>query len=964
MLESVPIPNAPPALRKPGPPKTPVAERALGQRAQPDDRPRSSEPGGLGPRHVRGVDDAPAAIDGHLVEEPFDRAAPAPCQALLHLPRLLGRMDVDRPFRHQAGHGPQGVGRDGPQGMGRDTDPGAGQADRVPARALEDAAEPVEIGQEAPLPRVRRRPSESALRVERRQQGQPDPDRRRGGDDPTGHLARICVGAAVGSVVEVVELAHQREAALQHLQIREGRDRLHVVRREPGEKPVHDITPRPERVARRTPPLGEPGHPALERVRMEVGKPRDRDPGWCRADGRVRLDRHDDAVLDADPDPLREAARQKRVLEDEVSDHCPVMSVRGLDRKRPTGLGGSGLDLSHQGRAARPRQAAVRAPARPGRVDPHGRAEAAQETGSRQNHQETRHGDAPLQHAMNLPSSGKRKINDRHIRVNPAFTDSHGTSRTSPPALTRPLPPGDSLRAQEATSMAGPKEIELKLELDPSVTRAETHRILRSVVATSGETRRLRSRYFDTSRQALRKHGRTLRVRQDGARRVQTLKSGIAGGIFERGEWESEVAGEAPDLDALPNPDLARDIADLGPLQPVFETDVQRTIWDIRRGRTRVELAYDEGRVAAGERTDPIREIELELKAGTARELFRLASTMATAGPVRIGVRSKSERGYGLLKLRPERPEKAGKLELDRDIDAGQAFRAVAWSCLRHFRLNEAILLARQDVEALHQARVAVRRLRSAFTLFKAVILCDEWARLKRELRSVSRVLGDARNLDVYRTRTLAGEVDSHPDEPGLADLVARIEEDRESAYAKVLRRLRAKRFRMLMIDLAAFVEAGPWLSDEAQKDLREAPAAAFAARILDKRRRPVAKEGRHLDRLDPTDRHRLRIEAKKLRYACEFFGSLSEGRKAKRQRKHFVGALEDLQTCLGELNDIATGHEMAAALARRPNGAEPGPILFAAGHVSGEQDARQDECLACAVAAQRRVRKAKRFWA
>ena len=512
--------------------------------------------------------------------------------------------------------------------------------------------------------------------------------------------------------------------------------------------------------------------------------------------------------------------------------------------------------------------------------------------------------------------------------------------------------------------MAGAKEVELKLVLDPSITRAETHRILRSVVATSGETRRLRSRYFDTSRQALRKHGRTLRVRQDGARRVQTLKAGIDGGIFERGEWESEVAGEAPDLDALPNPDLARDLADLGPLQPVFETDVQRTVWDIRRGRAQIELAYDEGRVAADGRSDPIREIELELKAGTPMELFRLASTMATAGPVRIGVRSKSERGYGLLERRPERAEKAGKLVLDRGMDAGAAFRAIAWSCLRHFRLNEAILLARQDVEALHQARVAVRRLRSAFTLFKPVIACDELERLKRELRGVSRVLGDARNLDVYRTRTLAGEVENRPNEPGLADLVARIEEDREHAYAKVLRRLRAKRFRLLMIDLAAFVEAGPWLSDGTRTELREEPAGRFASRILDKRRRRIAKRGRHLDRLEPAARHRVRIEAKKLRYACEFFGSLSEGRKAKRLHKSFVGALEDLQTCLGELNDIATGHEMAVGLARRPNGAEPGPILFAAGHVSGEQDAREEECLACAVAAQRRVRKAKRFWA
>lgn len=514
--------------------------------------------------------------------------------------------------------------------------------------------------------------------------------------------------------------------------------------------------------------------------------------------------------------------------------------------------------------------------------------------------------------------------------------------------------------------MSVPCEVEVKLELDLSGGRPRGRRKTPAGLPAGGETRHLTSRYFDTAARSLRKRGYVFRIREDGERCIQTVKA-AGNGVFERPEWESEIAGDQPDLAAIADRGCRDDIASLGKLAPIFETSIERTTWRVARGSSEIELALDEGQVMAGASVQQIREIEIELKEGEPSDLFGLAREIAAVTPVKIGVRSKSERGYDLLRPRPRDGIKAEPVVLEPGGDAGMAFQAVARGCLRHFRLNEPGIVTGRAPEALHQARVALRRLRSAFTLFKDVIAGPESERLKRDLRGISQLLGEARNLDVYRDRTLAREAARDPEEPGLAELTARIGADRERAYDRVVRRLASRRSRLAMLELMAFVETGPWLSDEDHAKARSRPAQAFAARVLNRRWRKVRKLGRHLDELDPPARHRVRIEAKKLRYASEFFASLIESRKAKRNHKAFVGVLQELQESLGDLNDIATGHEMARALAQAvdASGDSPPPptLLFAAGHVSGERDAGETALLASAAAAHRKLRHAKPFW-
>jgi inorganic triphosphatase YgiF len=381
----------------------------------------------------------------------------------------------------------------------------------------------------------------------------------------------------------------------------------------------------------------------------------------------------------------------------------------------------------------------------------------------------------------------------------------------------------------------------------------------------------------------------------------------------------------------------------------------------------RIELALDEGRVVANGSASPIAELELELKRGSPADLFAFARSLDGVKALKIGVLAKSERGYALADGDEPSSFKAGPIALKAGMPVADAFRAVARACIRHFRLNEPLLIASQSAEPLHQSRVAMRRLRSALSLFEPIVTDHEYDRLKRRLRDVSHQLGEARNLDVYiahATAPNAGE--SGGSYPSALDPAGRVRVERDRTYERVVSTLQSKRFRRLMQDLVAWSEAGPWsTSDEPERQAaRDQTIEDFTARVLERRRRKLMQGGRHLDRLSPEGRHRIRIEAKKLRYASEFFSGLLVDRKHRKRHKAFIAALEDLQACLGYLNDIQTGHEIAAGLARPEAAPASGsdPVRAAAGHLD-EQDKRTAALLSSACEAHQRLSGVKPFW-
>lgn len=439
-------------------------------------------------------------------------------------------------------------------------------------------------------------------------------------------------------------------------------------------------------------------------------------------------------------------------------------------------------------------------------------------------------------------------------------------------------------------------EVELKLELAASAAD-ELERA--GLFGPSKGHALLHATYFDTAGWHLRTHGMSLRIRLEGKRLIQAVKTlqGSATGLFDRGEWEFPVPGWKPVVDErTPLPRTLGECRDA--LVAQFDLIVHRDNFLMESGDAAIKVALDRGTARAMERSAAFCEVELELTSGDPAALFALARRVDAVAPVRIGVLTKADRGFRLLdKLRPA--EMAGQVGLLPSLTPVAACTQVLASCLRHYRLNEAILLQRPEREAVHQARIALRRLRSARSIF-ADLLRDAapenaGKRLDFAVRDLAREYGKVRDLDVLISRAADDEVR------------ARLVEQRARAAQELAVTVGGPATRHLLMDLAEWIAIGPWrdAGAGAGSGVGTMPLPEFAARALDRCLRRVRRHGRHLAELDDAARHEFRKEAKKLRYAVEFFAGIYATGPAARHRRKFLAALEDLQDYLGELNDL-----------------------------------------------------------
>jgi triphosphatase len=531
----------------------------------------------------------------------------------------------------------------------------------------------------------------------------------------------------------------------------------------------------------------------------------------------------------------------------------------------------------------------------------------------------------------------------------------------------------------QAEAQDAPREIELKLELAPAeIDRLLTHPILGRARPTPKQGGTLHAVYFDTEDEALRQAGLSLRIRRRGQDRVQTIKAerkardrhgeGLA---LDRSEWESPVEGDVPDFAAAAGTALAPFAANeklRDRIRPVFTVTTERRTYAIERDGAAIELALDRAEVAAGPRASRFGEVELELKHGDAAAIFRVALDLSQAAPVRLSLATKSERGYALLGRLAPKPVKAERIKLQRDATtSADAFRIIARSCLSQLIRNEAILRDAHAPEALHQMRVGLRRLRAALSLFKDMLADRESRIIRSELRWISRRLGPIRDLDVFilRIRNAAEAAGG-----GSEDILAEAEQRRAEALEELLGLLAGERFRHSVLSTAAWIEAGDWLlhDDPAARQARQRPAEQHAAAELSKRWKRVLKRAKHIARLETEERHRVRIEIKKLRYGTEFFHGLFPGQRAQEHRQAAVAILEELQETLGELNDIATAGGLIAASEAEGDGSMTydsrtngscGPAWTSA----GDRERHAVDLLARAQADYRRLAKSKPFW-
>jgi CHAD domain-containing protein len=434
--------------------------------------------------------------------------------------------------------------------------------------------------------------------------------------------------------------------------------------------------------------------------------------------------------------------------------------------------------------------------------------------------------------------------------------------------------------------------------------------------------RRLRTTYYDTPDLRLARWGASLRHRPGEGWTVK-LPEGQEGALLVRAEHVFPGDGRKPPAEAV---DLVRAFVRSAQLSPVVRMRTLRRPVELRDqdGVPLAELVDDEVQVLDGRRISArFREIEVELaEAATGDVLERVLDRLGSAGAETADPTPKYLRALAGRdgQLGPELPQPS--------LDQGASVEALlrhdlAAGTMRLFR-HEAAVRIGEDPEAVHQARVATRRLRSTLRSFRKLLEPEWTTRLRDELKWLADLLGAVRDADVLLGR-FEGHLEALPEADAEAGrrLLRGLIERREADRGRLLAAMGESRYATLLDDLVAAALAPALLPGADQPAVEVMPA--LVAKPWRRLRKTVRAAGD-----DPTDEelHQVRIRAKRARYAAEAVEPVI-GKQAER----FADAAADLQDVLGDQHDAVVGEawlRQAARSARRGEAVAAGQLVAA----------------------------------
>ncbi|MGV3582907.1 MAG: CHAD domain-containing protein [Methylophilus sp.] len=463
-------------------------------------------------------------------------------------------------------------------------------------------------------------------------------------------------------------------------------------------------------------------------------------------------------------------------------------------------------------------------------------------------------------------------------------------------------------------------EVELKLRIAKSdIPRLKRHPAIKAAQTNKPITRKLLSIYYDTPQLKLLDHLISLRLRRISRDWIQTVKGkgSVQSGLHQRMEIESHVASGQFDFSQIANTEFSKifdDEALRNALVPIFITEVQRTEWLLHFDNgDQIELALDVGELVVANEREPICEIELELKQGNTGRLFEFSLALQESISLTLENISKAQRGYAYYQHQLPSIVKANPPQLSRKMPAETGLKQIVWECLSQLQGNQEMVLHGDDIEGVHQMRIALRRLRSVLKIFGTVATKPRSTKMTEELRWITHVLGDARDIDVFVTQTLPPLLLQLQNQPSLILLADRADQERLKAYTALREAISSQRCQRLILTL------GDWLENERWRETKtvEYTIEEIAQQILEKRYKRLRKHSKGLAQALPEERHAARIAAKNLRYAAEFFASLYSSSKS----ALFIKKLSQLQDHLGVLNDMnITNHLLTKLVKQYPN--------------------------------------------
>ena len=513
-----------------------------------------------------------------------------------------------------------------------------------------------------------------------------------------------------------------------------------------------------------------------------------------------------------------------------------------------------------------------------------------------------------------------------------------------------------------------------ELELKFAVPSYQQSVLRKNIDTKTAQQQRLSAYYFDTPNQDLAKQGIALRIRFEDSQWVQTLKT-AGDGVAKRVELNTvlsltgtpdtlDVSSLVPDVSLITEPTVVAQLTSIMPLDQLAQaltvqyfTDVQRTSRQIKKNNSRIEIAYDIGKVGIGSlisqkpannhglTQSDIHEIEFELLEGDPSDLIEVAKTWCKKYKLYLSTVTKAQRGSLLLANKQyAQPVKAdlAVLQLHKGISQFAFLQAVVNNCLVQILPNaSAIAEGSPDGNLVHQLRVGIRRLRTALKHFKFAqdYIDPNWLMVLKQTFSL---LGEYRDKEILQIKT----------QPLLESVGAPHVEWSTAVDIMPIDAVRANDFQILLLELIGFTHLAVPADNPKAK--------ATVAKKLEKLFTAIAVASDKFASLDTESQHGVRKDLKSLRYVSEFaaplFASQTNGKKGKKaaELNAFLQYLEPAQDVLGEYNDNVVGHANYLEKAKTdPN------ALFAVGWFSGREQASAEQC----AVSLKTVKNAPKFW-
>jgi triphosphatase len=457
---------------------------------------------------------------------------------------------------------------------------------------------------------------------------------------------------------------------------------------------------------------------------------------------------------------------------------------------------------------------------------------------------------------------------------------------TIPDVIARVAPPKEHGPVADDTmlleSMEGTDHREVEWQFD-AVDLRPVERWLRRLPesgarVSGGRTRIIIDRYLDSDDWCLYRAGYTLRIRRAAGRFEATLKTRDEGasGLRSRREISQPMPGhEAAALFATGGPvgERLRAVAGRRPVRDVSEIRTRRTTFDLVLDGLAAEVALDQTTIPLDGTEPParLRRVEVEMRSGDAADLAPLVDRMREACGLAPATLSKFEAGLLARGAEPDLALQLGIDTVDADGSVGEAAFAVLRKHFAAFLAKESGTRLGEDPEDLHDMRVATRRLRAAIALFEDVLPLRA-GRLRTELAWLAALLGDVRDLDVQLEQTARWTAERSGTEAEASEalnaLRAMLEHQRALARDRLLGGLDSARYDRLTGAMTEMLRHGPLRRSSASR----VPVQAAAPALLKGRYKKVRGIANQLGpEPGPPELHRLRIRAKRLRYALEF---------------------------------------------------------------------------------------------